>query len=714
MQIYVGTSGLKKILGVTKQSQDQWNPQASDSIFHSSLPYLQLEEFKLTNWSWLTLGPAETYSDLRGTWNAYGVTKVYRNSEIANGNNTFYVDGKIGNVNSSLLWGSYRFPYRSYRFQKFVLPDYAKALIRQRTPYFLVYKWSNGFNETVQPSQPSITLEGTRIYNRGYANEAATTKQDLMNTGLDELSQQLNLTSSQEYLLVPDKEPQYDLGAQGNTVTKTVTSSYVQEVTLYFTKNLSVVNRSFQFSSLNPEETQDIKISNSEFSVGGMNLLNNSYLQVHSQDQTFTDTSRVNDIQQSNIFQGGVTQNQGSWQAHHQYYGKTWYYGTFAGYSFDSGERLVNYCVTPKAGMVAVDVRNPLEVLASPILQPFSYLNSRGNPPIGVGSKNRIIFPGQHVGGNYLYLGVHFDSGTDNITLRKGFLTDRKYTELSQDQTIPLIYVLRGSTRTGVTLSSQPPTQGISVGGKQLFSESVKMFSRVGKTQKIVVPRGRWGKDYDQGGSRDKVQYSRNNSIVLYTFTIEDISDYFLISIQPQEQQDYNLVDTYPLFASPQSFTFVWNWWGSSSAYSGYFKSAYMDSEVGATTLLPLATASQASEIDNRQAGLSVSGQGYRLGLIKLGVGMSYFLSHNQTPSTSVAYNSNPPQREEFYLRGHAQAMLLLERTGPTTFQVVLRDTYYPDNPIRRQPSYPEGGPVIGALPQYNENTFSLMFQPLL
>lgn len=705
MPVFVGNSGLKKILGVTKQSQDQWNPQASDSIFHSSMPYLQLEEFNLTNWSWMTLPPTSVFGYANQNRNYYVGDKIARCSELTQSGNSNVLDGVL-----YCDWELYKFNLTEYRFQKFTLPDYAKSLLRQKTPYFLVYKWSDGYTQMVQPRQPLIYLnQGSWVW-----GEAQSTQQDLLSTGLDEYTAQLNLTSSQEYLLVGERRPSYDRGRNGTPYPqRTLSDVIVTSVQLYFTKNLTVSGQGdFQFSSLNPQESGEVLISNSAIRIAGQDLMQNKYLQVYSAPASLQPATFPRDTQVSNIFAGGVTQPQQQTLDHHQYYGESWCdeYSVGMPWGQNSASKRTLHITTDRMFQFT-----PAEGVIPFCCGGYSG-SSTGSPdsdlPLAPNKTSRMIFP-TPLGGNYLQVKVAFD--VYNVYTKPDFLSDRQFTKLGGNQRQPLVHVLHGGSEVGVSFSSVPGSQGIQAGGRQLFSEKAKLFCRVGATRRIRVPRMVWGYTGQDGSG---VQYAGTRKTPIYSFSIDpnDAStNIFVISMLPLTQQDFSIgTDRYSQaqYTNPAQQLHQWSYKGGVGFYPGFWKTPQLDSYLGITTQLADGSVFNINNfIDKAQNGTTPQTQGHHLGLIDLPVGYSYILTYNMTNSYRVDHGGNPA-RYYFYCKGAQEAMITLERVSATEFVVYAVDTYSPSNYLQ-QGSDSQQRPFYPSL-FYSQGLFSVAIQPLL
>lgn len=705
MQIYVGNRDLKKILGVTKASQQQWDASQSDSIFHSSLPYLQLEDFTLKTWSWFTLNPSQVCGYAYQIKNHYEGDKIALCSSLTNSGSSNVLDGVL-----YCDWELYKYNQTEYRFQKFTLPSYAVQLLRAKTPYFMVYKWSDGYTQMVQPRQPLVIInQGSWVW-----GEAQNSKQDLLSTGLDEYTAQLNLTSAQEYLLVGERRPQYDRGRNGTTQPeRTLDPMVITEVHLYFTKNLTVNSSgNFQFTNLNQQESGEIKITNKDIIIASQNITQNKYLQVYNTPANFAQQNLPRDTQVSDIFAGGITQPQQNTLDHHQYYGEQWCNEYYIGMPWIQNQqsRRTLHITTDRMFQF-----NPVEGKIPFCCGGYSG-GITGAPdsdlPMQANKTSRIIFP-TSLGGNYLNIKVTFNS--ENVTIKPDYLSDRKFTKLGQNQRQPLVHVLHGASELGVSFSSVPGSQGVSVGGKQLFSEKVKLFCKVGPTTRIRVPTMIWSYTGSDGSG---TQYQSSRKTKIYSFSLSPEyaqTNIFVLSMLPLTQNDYPItVDGYnqAQFSDPAQQLHFWSYKGGGGFYPGFWKTPQLDSYLGVTTDLQSGAGFNINNfIDKAQNGTTPVTQGHHLGIIDLPVGYTYILQYNMTNSFRVDHGGNP-SRYSFYCKGSQQQMLVLERLSQTQFAVYQIDAYSPSNYLaqgtdsQQKPFYPQI--------HYSRSLFSVALQPLL
>lgn len=706
MQVFVGNSGPKKILGVTKASQNQWDANQSDSIFHSSLPYLQLEEFRLTNWSWLVLGPNDLYARTN-----YYVEQGVPYPQIRKASTLNSSGGSTQPGSDKWNWDQYWYDQVQFQFQKFVLPDYAKNLLAQRTPYFLVYKWSDGYTQMVQPRQGLIPVDS----NEGYFGYTPTSTAELISTGLDEYSQQLNLSRSQQYLLVGERRPSYDRGPYGTTTpARTLSELLVTEVCLYFTKNMTMDSQgNLGFTPVNAQETSPILVTNSQLQVAGSDITNNKYFAVHSTKLTFEDKQYTNDVQVCNLFQGGITQPSGEVLKHHSFYGYPW---------CDEYDVGLLYQSTAKANTLPIPTSRMFQFQPQYGKIPIACegynqekVGAQGSAPLWPNTTSRIIFPTE-LGGRYLSLGVQYNANT--IYTKRDFLTDRKYTELSNTQRAPLVTVLHGkSEQPGVTFSSMGGQQGIRINNKSLFQENTKLFCKVGATYRLRVPcsyftpQGTTNGTSYQGVRKQFVQ-------AIYLTQQEQATNTFLTQILPLTQYDYSLqikqqgwrghVWNYVAYQL-QPFQINWSSYNG-SGYSGWYKSSTLDQFTGGQMPVPVDDSQQVFT-SQEQSGTAINGQGAQLGVIDLPVGYSYIMNWELTNSFRT-YTQQTPLQSNHVCKGTQGQHLVLERVSATEIHTYLIDYNSPDCYIEQ---YLNSGSAKAFWPtlQHGTNIFNVQLQPL-
>lgn len=706
MAVYIGNSGGKKILGVTKASQDQWNVGAQDSIFHSSLPYLQVEEIRLTGWDWLVLGPQSLYA-----YTNYYIERGVSYPQIRGASTLNSSGGSTQPGNDSWNWNTYWYDSVQYQFQRFYLTEYAKALLRQRTPFFLVYVWSDGYRQMVQPRSALIPVDS----NEGYFDFTPTSQSELMSVGQTEYTHQLNLTTSQDYMLVGERRPQYDRGAYGVPPARTLDGKLITEVYLYFTKNLTMdAWGNLSFVSLNTTETGEIKVDNTSIVIAGQDVTNNKYFAVHNNTLSFTDNQYTNDVQVSNLFQGDITQPQGEILKHHSFYGYSWYDEYNIGLPFNSTNRINTMPIStsrmfqyqPQYGCMPINCSGFPEHVSS----------QQKQVPIYPNKTSKIIFPTE-LGGRYLSLGVTFNSST--IYTRRDFLTDRKYTELSYSQRQPLVCILHGkSAGSGVSFSSRGGEQGIRVAGKSLFQENTKLFCKVGTTYRVRVPRSYFTPDGMTSGvayQGVRKQYVQS----LYLSQQEAQTNTFITAILPLVQTDYSLqikqqgwrghVWNYVQFQL-QPFQIHRYSYNGTGFRPGWFKSSSLDQYTGGSMPVQVDDSQQVFT-QRQQQGTQVPGSPAHLGVIDLPIGYSYILNWDMTNSFRT-YKQQTPLTAIHVCKGTQGQHLVLERVSQTELQVFLIDYNYPDCYIEQPLGRGEGRQFYPGI-QHSATIFNVQIQPL-
>lgn len=709
MPVYIGNSGAKKIVGVTKTTAAQWDVQQSDSIFHSSLPYLQVEEVRLANWSWLTLGAQSlcAYTD-------YFIESGVSYPQIRNASTLNSSGGSQQRGNDYWNWNVYWHDQVQFQFQKFTLTDYAKQLLAQRTPFFLVYVWSDGYRQMVSPRQPLIPVNAADGY-FGYTPQSA---QQLMSIGLDEYTQQLNLTTSQQYLLVPERRPQYDRGAYGTTdPQRTLDGSLlVTEVCLYFTKNMTMDGwGNLSFSIPNSQETQAIEITNQKISVGGVDITDNKYIAVHSTVLPFSNQSITNDVQVCNLFQGGITQPIDDVLKHHSFYGYSWCDEFNVGLTYDnqqlynifpiSTSRMFQY--QPQYGRMPIGCSGyPLQVSAS-----------AGQTPLAANITSRLVFPTE-LGGRYLSLGVTYNAST--ITTKRDFLTDRKYTELSATQRQPLVCVLHGkSAGQGVEFSSVGGRQGIRAGSKSLFQENTKLFCKIGRTYRVRMPKAYYTPD----GMTTGTAYQGVRKVLVQVLTLdqgEQNTNTFITSILPLAQSDYQLQMkqsgwrghywNYVQYAL-QPFQINRYSYNGTGFMPGWYKSSSLDQYLGWSPPLTVDDSQQVFT-SAQQSGTQVQGSPQHLGMIDLPVGYSYILTWSMGAAFRT-YVQQTPLQTKHVCKGTQGQHLVLERVSQTQLYVYLLDYNYPDCYIQQKLGDGSGDQFWPSM-MHSPTIYNVQLQPLL
>lgn len=259
MPIYVGNSGSTKVLGMTKTSQDQQNIK-TDTIFHSSLPYVRVIEHELTSYS---------FTNQKMWVQQYG---------------TPYWNQVQGDGVSTVWWCGQLFP----------LTQQLQNMLQNTNRGFMVFiQWNDGYWEPLT----QLSFENEPLYTWDNANNF-TLQQNISvcnyyrNTyGLSEYATQL---------FIPRRK------VNGQDMVDS--NAYVTKVRILELVGLDVQSDgTITVQAQNPAQNQQIKIDNQNFVIGSVNIMQERYLQLLTNVTTATTTTKTHNVQQDMVYPSSIS-----------------------------------------------------------------------------------------------------------------------------------------------------------------------------------------------------------------------------------------------------------------------------------------------------------------------------------------------------------------------------------------------------------------------
>lgn len=467
MPIYAGNSGSSKILGMTKTSDDQWNLK-SDTIFHSILPYVRVIEHEFTS-----------YVNVQDKLWAQDPSSGYWDQNL---------------YGHSRWWcGQY------FQFSQQLI----NSLQNTNRGFMVFIRWNDGWWEPL----PYTGMEHEALYTWDNSNNFSYQQ------NLDVFNYYRNNYGLSRYstgIFIPRRRVNGQNSFDPN--------AYVTNVRVLELVGLDVYSdASVGLSWQNPNQDNAIYIDNTQFIIGGVNIMQEKYLALMTNVTVLGQGSKAHNVQQDMVYPSSISY-------------------TSTNMDVVSQDRQNNYGYTIPRNSPPIVLS--INVTGYPTWNVQDPLNAALDVTSRVGNWTQIV-PQQlpQIGGVFvprLSDPSNYETyiNQNQSYRRDSFINRGISTEQQNSSHVMQAAVLNGNKfGTGVYLDSTRPQIGR--GGRQLFSPDTQGVSRVGPTRKIIIPR----ESLMVTGMGNVTVYQFHHKHQLYSFNLtqeEQVSNTFLLTFQAQ------------------------------------------------------------------------------------------------------------------------------------------------------------------------------------
>lgn len=547
MPIYVGNTGAQKILGLTKTSQDQWNVKP-DTIFHSSLPYVEVIEHYMPVAYKHQAAPydylvKEYNPDYWGTVTVYDWFNYYNYAPI-NGNK-----------------------YHNIHYYEQVLTDQVKSFLRYtNNQYILIYHLSNGAQVMMPQHNSDIktTHKGDLQYLAQTEGNIQTPNQGYRSRmdQLKAIDSPWDLTGYQDvywfqYAFVQPSANGVVTTPNGIVSTLDIT---VTGITILQLVGLNLVQAApganpLSTQPLNPQQQGAVLISRDSLNIQGVEYKNKKFLQVLTNPITTTGSQAVKvstqNLQVTDLYASSPSFQ---WGTRLDYLAKYRDAG-FMNVDITQGSSqytLINYPLgqewysnVPAVGAWGVLPGNNMITYsgAVPGYWPYSFY---GGASVGVNSwKGSIRKPKELIQQSWQHTFTRL-SQTDTWTLGQYFnqgLANRLGSEVQYFQGVQITSL---SKQQGIAFDSSHPS--INQGAQyKMFSPDSQMVARIGRTYAAAIPQDTFSGSPYYSGTRNFPQYEDDILVSIIDLGQEEqqTNNFFLTSyIQDQDLINLSYANT--------------------------------------------------------------------------------------------------------------------------------------------------------------------------
>ena len=660
MPFFAGPSGQNKILGLTKTSEDQWSIK-SDTIFHSSMPYVEVVEHDLTSVTYLEAG------QLYATVMDGGITSPY-----------YFQNASLYTREGTDYWNTTNPQYKqSFPHYVATIPAQLRdILLNTETAFMVVLKWSDGSEELLPAGAKSTG--NAWIVPPQFATEYLNQKNSIS-------PWDLTGESPNFYFVQQRLNPNPNGTLSGGLVS--LNADKVVGVTILELKglNISKASQDFYTSPLNTTQTGEILLDRASFKVGGTEYKNKKFLQVFSTDPVLTNNSTTIDtsgLQALKIWAGLPSVAQG-YALDYLVSNRQSTFATTGTYTYhiissywSKTPLVTRYSGATRIGHLLEDAKG------------HSSGSNYTNPIIDNSGWSLTSDSYQVIPTISYYQGGHVSQlvtklGTDSFSAYLGFYGGLPSTNPSIPQLVPIISISSLSKAAGLSINSTVPS--IDAGAYKMFSPVSNLIGRVGTTYRVPIPVPGYIYSGDSGTTTFP-QYTQDLLVGRITLNATDStqSKFFLAPrVQDQDTKpvcdhiSYSgaLMDTtdpaYPIYFDynqiPRPIVFFQP---PSSARGGlvWYKGQKTDS----SNSIPITGISQVWNTDYNQhtytVGFPVQPKttSRRVSVITLPVGYRYVLSEENRGNYTYYYN------QDEIPRGIRQFMIYLYRSSQTTIEIRL------------------------------------------
>lgn len=423
MPIFTGTSGAAKILGMTKYSDDQWNIKW-DTIFHSQLPYVRVIEHDFTQ-----------YTNVQD--------KLYEQEY-----NTQYWDQNA--YGSSRWWCGQRFDFSA---------QLINSLQNTNRGFMVFIRWNDGYWEPYM----STGFEHDILYTWDNSNNFS------LQQNIDVANYYKNtygLTRYSTGIFIPRKRV--------NGANRVDPSQYVTNVRVLELIGLDVYSdASVGVYWQNPAQNSQIYIDNTQFVVGGVNIMQEKYLQLMTNASSLSVGSKAHNVQADLIYPASISYSNQTMDAIQQ----NRQLGMTTQFCRNSPPIIYSEQNTSQPSW---NVMSPLTSNLSVLSRVPNWSQLTPDQQVQIGG---VWIPRLGDPSNYdTYINQAQSYRRDDFSSRGASTEQYNQSHLMQ------VGVLNGNKfGSGVYLDTTRPQIGR--GGRQLFSPETQGVQRVGPTRKFIIPR---------------------------------------------------------------------------------------------------------------------------------------------------------------------------------------------------------------------------------